>query len=426
MPRKSRLAIILGSLTITVTGLLSILWALSTLAAPSANVLGVLETHPSVISPDNRLATADRTITVTLIDPDSNRPLFVGTGPTGELATFDQIPDPNNPGLGTPPAGNGERIEVPIDTVGTFIATLVANPIVVVGADGFTPLADRNGDGAITVADLEIVIPTTGTQVVAGDVQIVGIFSAERGLITVQVNRGGLNGEFFDLRYATGGQELARAPRIFTEVLAVPDTGLTGGDTSTGADLMAGEAFTLELNMVWLPLQDTNGDGIVSAADITIAVPGRTAANTPVVSSIGDTAFLANLHNGLAAGNEIALEHRGDPLAPGTEIRVTYLGLEDLVTVKGLNDVEIPLRLGETGADTGVFETTVIVVDGSGGQPDHPNPAGLSQPANLDPSVTEPEARPRIAAVHGGSITATYRDREPATTVISQVQEPVP
>ena len=178
---------------------------------------------------------------------------------------------------------------------------------------------------------------------------------------------------------------------------------------------MAGENFTLGLNMDWLPLQDTNGDGVVSAADITIAVPGRTASNTPVITSIGDTAILANLHNGLAAGNQITLEHKGDPIAPGTEIRVTYLGLEDLMTIKGVNDVEIPLRLGETGADTGVFEATVVVIDGIGGELDQPN-------ANLDPTVADPEARPRIAAVHGGSITATYRDREPAITVTSQVR----
>ena len=213
MMRRSWLAIIFGGLTITVTGLLSILWALSTSAAPSANVLRVLETDPSVVSPDNRIATADRPITVRLIDPDSNHPLFVGTGPTGELTTFDQVSDPDNVALGAPAAGDGERIEVDaaLTTVGTFIATLVANPIVVVGADGFTPLADCNGDGVITGADLEIVIPS-GTRVAAGDIELVGIFSDERGLVTFQVNRAGLNGGFFDLRYATGGQELARAP----------------------------------------------------------------------------------------------------------------------------------------------------------------------------------------------------------------------
>ena len=540
------------------------LWVLPAGAGHTAPVVGTLTVSPTAVSPDNAVDVALRTVTITVTDPNLNRPLFVGTGPDGQTATFDQVPDPDNLVLLTPDPGNGERVVVPIDTVGTFIATLIANPIVVVGGANFTPLADRNDDGAITAADLEIVVPAAGP-VVAGDIQIVSIFSAERGLVTFQVNRGGLKtGDgFFDVRYATSGQELTRDTQTFTETLKAPAPGTVitgenftsplsnqlatndmtfpGGEATTGdattigdttvtfvaaallntgdqmvveylgidslvllTDLASGdtvsmplsitlldtngvggvtvaditvvsgnvavqaytgsnntaqfaataaqtigdafsvqyqgretlsvvdpglhhqEPFNLDLKMDWLPLQDTNGDGAVSTADISISIAGRNADNLPQVTvdavdrgaGVGGLAVsvLADLTNGSPWDDDISLIHSGDAVASGEDIKVTYLGLVDLVFVKGSNNVEIPLRMRESGPDTGVYETVVSAIDGSAGQADQPN-------ENLDPikSGDTENHRTRLAVIDGGAITVLYRDRSPARPITERI-----
>ena len=72
-------------------------------------------------------------------------------------------------------------------------------------------------------------------------------------------------------------------------------------------------------------MQD-NGDRVISGADINVTVPGRTTANTPVVTDIGGTATLANAANGLAVGRTITLVHQGEPLPTGSTINLSYLG----------------------------------------------------------------------------------------------------
>ena len=534
------------------------LWVLPAGAGHTDPVKGVLEVAPGVVSPDDaNVALASRLIKITVTDPNMNKPLFVGTGPDAQTATFDQV--------GGADAGAGERVAVSINTVGTFIATLTANPIVGVEDDDFTPLADRNDDDVITVADLEIVIPAAGTSdIVAGDIQVIGIFNAERGLVTFQVNRDGLNGEVFDLRYATAGRELSRDTQTFTETLAVPapgaivngesvtltlnntllDTDVSGavnsGDVteSSGAavnvgglsadstkvtliataniatpavfvleyrgsevvtlrtvdtagdftlalnnvvltaaggvppatgDLVVtgdaavlaiaadntsvmfnrgtlvtgdsftvaynnrqtfaavadpgvfnGEAFTLDLNMDWLPLQDSTGDGLVSPEDITVSIALRTAANLPPVTSIRTVGNFAvsPSPNGFAASNTIDLVGSGDQLAAGTEIKVTYVGLADLVTVRGdfTPIAGISLRLRETGPDTGVFEGFVAAVAGTSSGDDSDN-------SNLNPEGTGDGANTAHLAVQdGGAISVLYRDRSPARPIKATVQ----
>ena len=369
---------------------LSLLWVLPTGATHGPAVRGTLVVDPVVVSPDDvNITTADRTVTIILTDPNMNNPLFVGTGPNGELPDF--------PGTGGAPDANGERIKIPTGQgLGTFIASLINNPI---AAGGFTPLADRDDDGDIDINDLEIVLLTTGG-LVAGDITVASIFNADRGQITFQVFKPGIGDVEFDLRYATAGQELSRDVKTFTETLAIPSGGVQNG-----------EAFTLELNIDLRPLQDTNGDSIVSTADITIS--GVPADQTPVVTSIVvnslSVAGLANPANGLASGDVIALVHSGDALAAGTPILVTYLGLADLITVKGSTGVPVPLRMRETGPDTGVYVGDVIAIDGSAGQTDVFN-------TNLDPTQTGSGQSPHIAAVHGGAITVTYTDQAPVVT----------
>ena len=125
---------------------------------------------------------------------------FVGQGPNGELPDY----GPNSPNIVV--AANGERIVVQGDQAGdTFIIALQAATI----AFGNTPLADRNGDGVVTTADLEIVIPAVDellagqSRIAPGDITITSIVSVELGVVGFQVGRAGIDLAVFDLRYAT-------------------------------------------------------------------------------------------------------------------------------------------------------------------------------------------------------------------------------
>ena len=132
------------------------------------------------------------------------------------------------------------------------------------------------------------------------------------------------------------------------------------------------------------------------------------------MTDIGLTGFLADPATGQASGDRITLEHRGEALADGTEIMVTYRGLRDLVSVRGSNGVDILVRIGGTV----FFRTTVIVADGRDGHPDEPRD-------NLNPVGSD---RPQIAAVHGGEVTITYADQSPeeevSLAVLARLVEP--
>ena len=169
-------------LALIVLGTLIVLWALTAGATHIGPATGDLATDPMIISPDNSVATADRTITITLTDPNLNKPLFVGTGPNGEP------PDPTVSGKGvvvgdpTSITTGGERVLVGTDVFSTFTVALTANPI----SDGFTPLADRDDDGDIDINDVEIVL-VDGGGLVAADIAVSGIFNAARGQVTFTV-----------------------------------------------------------------------------------------------------------------------------------------------------------------------------------------------------------------------------------------------
>ena len=364
--------------------------------APAAAVQGVLQVSPGAVSPDEaNVSTADRKITIRLTDADLNTVAYVGNGPSGELPTF-----------GT---ADGEQLTVTPGTAqgAQFIAVLRLNPI---GPVRSTPLRDRNGDGIITIADVEIASTDVDRDGTAGDLELVSINDAATGLINLKALRPGLGGKSYFLRYATTTRQLTRALKTFTESLAAP------------VALSNGQVFTLGLKAAWLPLQDTNGDGVANPADIVIAVAGRGAADTPVVTSIGGTATLANTGNGSAASTTITLRHQGSPLTTGSKINLTYLGLADLVTVRGANNVDIPLRLRETGPDTGVFTSVIFAVEGRNNQHDVLRTcANLS--CNLDPTTTSfgTGDRPTIAVINGGLINVAYGDRHPAGNVVARV-----
>ena len=178
---------------------LALYLVMTTSAAPTlapAAVQGTLQVVPAVVSPDQaNVSTADRRITITLTDADLDTVAFVGNGPSAELPTF-----------GT---ADGEQLTV---TPGTsqgaqFIAVLRLNPI---GPARTTPLGDRNGDGIITIADVEIASTDVDRDGAAGDIELVSILDAALGLINLKALRAGLGGKGYFLRYATTTRQLTR------------------------------------------------------------------------------------------------------------------------------------------------------------------------------------------------------------------------
>ena len=267
------------------------------------------------------------------------------------------------------------------------------------GSEVLTLIAAPNARGDFTVALNNVILTAAGAAsrnpadvVVTGDATVLAIAADS---MTVAFNSSTLvNGDLFAVAY-NNRQTFA----------AVSDPGVFDG-----------EAFALDLNLDWLPLQDTNGDGVLSTADITVSVAQTTASNLPQITSIrtiGDTAESPS-PNGLAASNTIDLVGSGDHLAAGTEIQVTYQGLVDLVTVRGdFTPIDgIPLRMLETGPDTGIFEGFVIAV---GGTDDSAN-------ANLNPLLTGEGLSPHLAVQDGGAISVLYGDRSPARPIETIVQ----
>ena len=374
-----------------------LLWALPVGATHTDPDIGAVTTDLAAVSPDNGVDTGDRTITITVTDTNMNTPRFVGTGPNGEAA------DPEVSGINGATAANGEAITLdaagsaaPPDSPQVFLISLAANAV---GPGGSTPLADRDDDGDIDVDDIEIVDADLDDDD-TDDISVDSIFDASRGLVFIRVLQGGLGGNGFEVRYATPGPELSRDTRTFTDELTTAD------------DVEDGDVFFLILNIDNLPLQDTDGDGTIGTSDITVTLAGVSAASTPVVTSIGDTATLADAAIGLATGATITLLGSGDKITGDTTMFVSYLGLDDLVSVRVGNNTEIPLRLQETGPDTGVFEATIIAVDGEVETADQAN-------ENLNPGDAD---RPKLSVVDGASIIVTYRDRSPDRDRTARIQ----
>ena len=116
--------------------------------------------------------------------------------------------------------------------------------------------------------------------------------------------------------------------------------------------------------------------------------------------------MLADSANGLAGGNVINLVHTGDPLAAGTTIVISYYGLGDLVAVQGSFGA-IPLRLSETGPNTGIFTGDVIAVDIE----------ALAADLNGDNLFPHSGDRPQLAVSDASSVRFSYNDENPKLTV---------
>ena len=120
--RSKKVLIPLGLVGIPVILLTLLLWALPAGATHTAGVKGTLAVSPVAVSPDVTISTGSRTITVTLIDPNMNSPLFVDTGPYGELA------DASVSGVNGATLASGDRITTGSAGSGNVaIATLIGS-----------------------------------------------------------------------------------------------------------------------------------------------------------------------------------------------------------------------------------------------------------------------------------------------------------
>ena len=379
----------LGLVALSALALTLILMVLPAGATHSDPVRGVVTVDPEVVSPDNAIDIGDRTITITVTDTNMNRVLFVGEGPDGETETF--------------PKG---MVTISPQGPGTVLKTL--SPITDSATnETFMAIADRNDDGLIDRNDIELVDIPNGVSVAVDS-----IFDADRGRVYFSVFETIDSAVSFGVEYATSGQELTRATGTISETV-----------THTVADnmLSAGDPVTLTLNQDHLPLQDTNGDGVVNGEDITISIDGRSDSDTPGLddAGIGDIGKITDdERDGFPHSSEITLVYKGADLAidETIDINVTYLGLEDLVKVKGARGENMPLRLLETGANTGIFEATVVVFNGAN------NEDNMDMDTNLEPSEIRDDQRPRLAVIDGGSVTVTYGDRSPRRTITARVK----
>ena len=346
--------------------------------------VGTVEVEPQVVSSNNDVGMAARTITITVTDPNLNTIQFVGTGPNGEAS---DVSDGNT-------NADGEDVPIPnnIQVPGTFLASL-----------GQGSIADRNHDGQINASDIQVRTPSTGLIVA-----VASIFDAERGIVSFNVSAGD-GADDFKVRYATSERELTRGPDTITKTIV------------TDSALNPGGRLDVDLDPASLPLRDGDDAGTaVTPADITVAISGRTGDALPTVTDIGNIASAPNA-DGFVSGNTITLELDGDEdaIPSGTTIKVTYPGWKDLVTVQGAGDETMPLRLRETTSSSGKFTATVVAVNSEDGAVDDSTGVGG---ANIRPAtVTDAENRPTLAVIDGSSVIVSYRDQSPTRTVTARV-----
>ena len=368
MTRNSiRLYLSLG--IISVMALSLVLWVMPALADHKAQATGVLVTDPTTVSPDEaNVTTADRTITITLTDPNLNGPLFVGTGPNGETA------DPSVSGVNGATLASGDRITVGADGVtavppnapGPFLVALAANPI---GPGGSTPMADSDDDGDIDINDIFIVDADCNDDGF-DDISVASLFDGSRGLVNFTMVQAGCGGQGFEVRYATPGVSLTRATKVFPQELATPGTGVIGG-----------ESFSVALGAT---LQDTDAGGAVNSGDVTV--------NAGAVTIGG------------LSGNTITLTATAVLNTGDQSITLDYLGREVLtVPANGTGDFDIALANAISG-DLGA----IAVVAGPGG-------GATGDVAGFGLAGQTVTFRPATALTSGDTFTVEYAGRETVT-----------
>ncbi|MCE2404870.1 MAG: hypothetical protein J4F43_06905 [Dehalococcoidia bacterium] len=215
-----------GSLTVLVLGLMGVLWAMTVAAAPSgATELteGDVSTDVAVVGPTLDDA-EDREVEVTLTNPALDEIQYVGTGPNDEASDMDLNgdDDKDDDDIVTIELdadvqdGDTFRVELGLGsgakTTNTDKNYTLGNIPAADATDTILPIADRNGDGSITIADIEIVDETVGGATIDGDdVRLLRILDAGDGRLEFEAkeNLSDADSPTFGLRFATSPQETA-------------------------------------------------------------------------------------------------------------------------------------------------------------------------------------------------------------------------
>ena len=327
-------------------------------------------------------------MTIEVTDPDLDSAVYVGLGPNKEpnvLGTDDDgitiMVDASQLG------GTGvEQLSVPADLDGDGTS------------DDASPIGDYDGDGDVDVNDIVIVDSDLDGDGTDGDIAVASIFNALRGQVTFNIFQQGLSAaQPVQIKYVAAVRQVTRAAKSgITKNFELED------------DLAEEGTVMIPLGMTTLPLQDANGDGAVDVKDVTATAVGVSGVTLKVMS-IGDAGTTGSYVDGSAAGNMIEVLHdEGDTVEAGKTIRITYTGLEDLVTVRGARDEAIPIRLRETSANSGVFAGSIKAIDGV-----DPAVDDFSD-YSLMPQMTATDQITRIAVIQGDNITVTYKDRSNA------------
>ena len=386
---NKRALLILSGTGILVIMALTLMWGALVGAAPSGAWTGVVGVDPGAVSPDDtEVGDEPRTVMISVTDPDLDTAAHVGKGPNNEPDVL---------------AGDDDGITVSVDA-SQLGGTGVVELKVPVDLDDDTispdssPIGDYDGDGDVDVNDIIIVDTDLDGDGTDGDIAVASIFNADRGQVTFNIFQTGLSAaQPVQLKYVAAIRQLTRAPK--------------SGITTTHeleADLAEDGTVMIPLAMTTLPIQDSSGDGSIDGKDVTATAVGASGV-TLEVTGIGDAGSIGSYVDGSAAGNMIEVTHtEGDTLEAGAKIRVTYTGLEDLVTVRGARDVVHKIRLRETGPSTGVFVGSIKAING-----EDPAVEDFSD-YSLMPQMDATDQITRIAVIQGDNITVTYNDRSNA------------
>ena len=216
---NSRRFYLAGTLSLVALLVLSMIWVMSVGADHPPDEIGDLTSSKPVVSPDQaNVASGDRTVAVTVVDEGLDETLFVGEGPNGETADFDQIII----------SFGAKRTFGDIFRVSLVDGDILDVPYLIIGdAADRLPLVDRDRDQDVDASDVQVVL--SGDTAV---VSIVRLFDATNGQLQLSADSNIESGDRFILRWATSGRNagIAKVEGDSGEMfLALPESLTTGG-----------------------------------------------------------------------------------------------------------------------------------------------------------------------------------------------------
>ncbi len=206
-----------GSLTVLVLGLMGVLWAMTVAAAPSgatALTQGDVKTDVAVVAPSD-----DAAVKVTLTNVALSRVQYVGTGPNNQVSDVDLDGDNDrdeDDGAvmveldGSVVDGDSFRVRISNSQVLGVAYTLSNLPGSPGNRAAVLPLVDRNGDGSVDIADVELVdLGNAASEIGSSDITLVEVLDTQTGLLRFRADQDLDSGDVFGLRFATSPQETA-------------------------------------------------------------------------------------------------------------------------------------------------------------------------------------------------------------------------